>query len=196
MRADRKTRQAWRRAESDEDDAAKQVFSGLKRREMSDLETCRRVWEQELDPLAVCEAVRQSNLPDWLTSALLVLLTDGQYVADRPLRNRMWAERRKHATDGARAGNVAMLRTLPEHPQTWRIAFELGEHLSRMNSNVAAVSAAGAKKSYERVRQSLEEYPYRYHRARPGMGARIDEAWAYMLALMKEHMSTPKKAAK
>lgn len=182
MRLDHTRRRPWRRRRAV---PAPSVFEELARRELHDLETCRKVWEHEADPVAVCEAVRQSNLPEWLTSAVLVLITDGEtgYPA---LRSRMWRSRTHDAVAAHRAACVALARDATQLELTWHEAYVLGQLAAhRASPEARLVGAAGSKRTYDSVRRSLRSHPWRYHRPRAGLGERIDQAWAYMLGLMK-----------
>jgi hypothetical protein len=187
MRRDHTPQKPWRRQSADgQPDEAARVFRELQRRELRTIEACRQAWEQEHDPLAICEAVRQASLPDWLTSAILVLVTDGEagYPA---LRKRMWKSRTEAAADATRAAEIAGVRTHPQLPRTWELSFALGERFARDDyPDIDAVGNAAAKRSYHRVRRELSTHPWRFQRARPGMQARIRDAWGYMLSLMED----------
>ncbi len=142
------SRRPWKRRDADALPDPEYLFRELQRRELRDLETCRRVWEQEFDPLALCEAVRQVDLPEWLRSALLVMLIDRPTTKGlRP--GMLWRTRATNAIDAIRAAEVAGVRTHPELPQTWEMAFLMGEHFARDHGDdIPAVSPEGAKRSY------------------------------------------------
>lgn len=73
----------WRRRRRGDTDPAT-VLRELQRRQLNDLEDCRIACERAVDPLAVCAAVAKSDMPEWLTDAVLVLLTDGARGAKTP----------------------------------------------------------------------------------------------------------------
>jgi hypothetical protein len=152
------------------------VVAEIQGRELSDLDTCRRVWQDGGDPLALLEAVRLAGLPEWLTDALLLALSDASF--ERPMLPSMWRSRVKHARDAHRASAAASARTffdqIPEI--TWQKAFALAA--SRVCDVFAAephVSPAAVKKSYQAVSKGLAD-AHRYYRARPGMQESIEAA--------------------
>lgn len=145
MRRDGKSQTPWKRKNADPLFDPKRVFDELARRQMRDLETCRLVWEQEGDPLALCEAVRQSDIPDWLASSLLVMLTEGVDIRTN-VRLKAWRARTRHARDAVRAHAVAGARSHPELPQTWELSYVLGEHFTRERfDDLPSVSPAAMK---------------------------------------------------
>jgi hypothetical protein len=149
---------------------------------MSGGDRCRSVWEQGGDPLAVCVAVIASDLPDWLKNAVLVLVT----MPD--LSERWWRGRTRDAIDAIRAAEIAGIRAHPEAKArnggyTWEEALDLGEHFARRREGTGALTAAGAKRVYERVVKGLEEHT-RYHRAPEGTVERIKQAWRNQEAIM------------
>lgn len=181
----RRNQRPWRKRNDDAPGGPGVVFTELQKREMRDLETCRKVWEQEQDPLALCEAVRQCAIPDWLRSSLLLFLTDS---SDSSLlkAERLWEERRRHAIDATRAAEIAGARSHPDVEMTWEMAYQVGERFARDDySNMPMAGLAGAKKSYHTVRSNLALAPYRYYRAMPGMQECIRSAWAYFLGIMQ-----------
>lgn len=180
-------RQGWTRAGSD-DPAA--VMDALNARELESLEVCRHVWEHENDPVALCEAVRLVDVPEWLRSALLVLITDGE-EGYPSWRRRWWRTRRQHATDRARAAHIAMARAhavrLP-----WEQARQVGDRLARERyPEIPEVSDAGLKRAYDRVRRSLAGARGRYYCARAGLGERIQAAWEELARIIEASL-TPK----
>jgi hypothetical protein len=192
MRA--QTYQPWRRKDTNPDSDPEKILLELQRRELTDLERCRQVWEREFDPLALCVAVTKSNLPEWLTNALLVQLTDGQ-GSYPSYRERLWRDRRQHAIDGRRAAFVAGVRAHPDHPTTWDDAYEIGEELARLSTDMSTVTPAGAKKSFQRVCRGLQR-PGRYYRAPLNFTSRIRNAWAHFLSLMTIDIESQKVGTK
>lgn len=181
---------AWQRQSPNPETDPTRILQENRTRELRDLDTCRRVWEQEQDPLALCEAVRRSDLPEWLSHALLVMLTDGE-VGYPELRRRMWRARRRHAEDWARVSAMASARA-PSEGMTWDLSARVGDVRAReVYGDVAAVSPEGMKRAYQRVCRGLA-HPGRYYRAREGMHERIRAAWAYMLGLMKASLNDSK----
>ena len=98
MRRDGKPHRGWKK-----NDTAEKVLQDLQSRELQDVETCRKVWQEDRDPMALCEAVRQSaGIPAWLQDALLVVLTDGVF-GDRPAcMSELWKERFRHQNEAIR----------------------------------------------------------------------------------------------
>jgi hypothetical protein len=181
-------RKGWTRAGS-EDPAA--LMEALSARELETLDVCRRVWEHEGDPLAVCEALRFVDVPEWLRSALFVLITDGErpYPA---LRRRWWRERRRHGFDGMRAALIARVRTYPDHRFSWQDARRIAdEHALESYPDLPPVTDAGLKRAYDRVRRSVADAPNRYYRGRPGLHERIHAAWEELARIIDASL-TPK----
>lgn len=161
------------------------VFRQLQQRELTDLETCRRVWEDEMDPLAVCEAIRQSDLPDWLAHTLLLFVTNDSEHRLVDI-DELWRTRKANAIDATRAAEVAGARSHPEVDMTWDTAFLIGEKFAGEGYGaMPRVSPDGAKKSYYSVRAGLALAPSRYYRAMPGMQERIRDARVYLVGLLK-----------
>jgi len=160
---------AWRKADAGVDPT--RLLAELERRTLSDLATCQRVWEDEADPLAVCEAVRQVDLPGWLLDAVLLLAADSE-----GLTRALWTERRTHAVDKARAASVAAARTGDE-PSTWDQALPRADLATRrLFTDMPSVSPAALRKSYQRVGRDLDSRESRYYDAKPGLDEQIAAA--------------------
>ncbi len=161
----------------------------LNKRVLADVDTCKRVWQSSGDPLAICEAIRQSQLPEWLADAVLVLLADG--AKDAKLLRTGWRRRTRDAVDAERAGQVASMRSHPTHPQTWDLALKLADESSRSRyDDMPAVSSAALRKSYQRVVKELPKDPLSFHHGSPGLSARITKAYFRELGISKEELGT------
>lgn len=200
MRRDVRRRRGWQRKHSQPtitDPAA--VFRELQKREMRDLETCRLAWERGENPLALCEAVRQSNLPQWLANGLLLMLIDGvaPYSVRYRLRARLWKEHRQDVIDATRAAETAAVRAHPEWERvpdqrpTWEESFAVGnEFAAEKYSDLPKVSGPAMKRSYQRVCRGLSD-PARYYRARPGMHQRLTpDCQAHTVVCAMTHQSS------
>ena len=164
------------------------VYTGLKERVLSDMDTCRRVWEEEGDPMALCEAVRRADLPIWLADSLLVLLTNGQGgYPDTELLERAWDQRNKNDLDRSLALSIAMFRTHPKANLTWEQSRLHGESFARERSQTRAVGDSSAKKTFYKVKKSLTTHRSRYFYAPDGLGDRIQAAWQYVLDVMRRN---------
>lgn len=149
---------------------------------MLTLDVCRRVWHEERDPLALCEAVRQCRLPSWLIDALLVLLTEDQAGAYRPVKRGLWQRRTRHAKHAALAHAVASLRGNSEaagEPMKWEAAQTLAAEAVRARfDDMPKATWQVAKKWYTRVGADLELHPSRYYTASAvDFSERLDRAW-------------------
>lgn len=164
---------AWKR----EDSPTQHILDELARRRLTDLDTCRAVWETEDDPLALMEAVRLLGLPEWLEDALLLAVSDG--TLGHPVFAKEWRRRSAAAVDRARAEAVASGRSkIDEAPVfTWDVVLKLADlRVRRVYRDVPAVSADAVKKSYQRVAKGLKASPGKYFTARADMGARVAAA--------------------
>jgi hypothetical protein len=191
----RPARRAFRK-ETHGTDAASTVFGELQQRQLTDLDTCRRVWEDEVDPLALCEAVRLASLPEWLVDSLLVMMTEG-VNGYPPLRRKLWRDRARAMNDAVRALNVAGVRVHPQLPRvSWKQSYAIGEELAaRQYNDMPRVSPARAKSSYESVRRNLVAHPMKYYLARDGMKQRIDLAWGNTLDAWQAQLSNRAQGA-
>lgn len=182
MRQDGRPSTPWHRKHSKA--KTKAVFLDLQRREMRDLETCRQVWEQDGDPLALCVALIQTDLPEWLKSALLVQLTDG--IAWPSLREGAWRRRTRDAVDAIRAVEFAGVRSHPTFKATREMAFLMGEHFTRTKfPDLGTITAAGMTAAYARVCRGLANQPWRYYSPPKGTDQRIKAAWTYMQGVLE-----------
>jgi len=186
----------WRRKVADPSFVGPQtVLRELQRRELSDLETCRHVWEQGADPLALCAAVTHAKLPEWLTSALLVMLTDRAGGWPSMPVKKWWRQRTQRAIDGVRAAHVAACRIHPEGPQTWESSFLLANELARKDHKAIPSVArfdnppkiSGIKRSYQKVQRGLVD-PCRFYHAPNGTNERILLAQVYTLGVMRSSL--------
>jgi hypothetical protein len=177
---------SWRRRDSNPDTDPALVFRELQARQLRDIETCRQAWEQEGDPAAVLEAVRAMRLPDWLSSAIVVLVTDGEagYPA---MRRRLWLDHSRAMTDRARVFQIAGVRTHTD--ATWRESFAVADRLTRGQfDDMPTATAAGLKRAYQRVSTGLKLNAFRYYVAMPGFAEFIERAWTRQLEVMKAAM--------
>jgi hypothetical protein len=162
------------------------VLETLNSRRLSDLETCRAVWESEADPLALVAAVTLCDgapLPEWLTDVVLAVLTEGSVLGLSLRLPRQWRLRGSRATDAARAAHAAALRAHPglETPP-WHIAHAVGARLASEDyDDLPEVSGHVAKKSWQRVLRGLA-HRWRYYLAPEGIHARVLTAWERTLS--------------
>jgi hypothetical protein len=126
-------------------------------------------------------------MPEWLTDALLVLLTDEAEGGPLVIRLRQrWAKRRQDAIDAARAQTVAFARTHPDlPPQTLEMAHLLAERYVRSKyPNVSAVGPEAIKKAYRLVCQRLRSEG-RYYDAPDDFADRLQRARESLLRLIE-----------
>ncbi len=159
------------------DPAPGDVFRELQRRRLGDLEDCRLAWERCGDPFALVVALMMSELPEWLSDALLLIVADDVGDQGRPAINlrQRWRRRSNDAVDALRAMQTAAFRAHPQLPLTWENSYWNASRL--IHSKIAdspAVTEAAMKKSYERVRKGLRN-PGRYFAAK-GVEPRLDLA--------------------
>jgi hypothetical protein len=171
----KKPSKAWSKKKKKAGLTPAEVMEQLNSRVLVDLETCRKVWETEGNPVAVVEAVRQAELPEWLADALLILLT-AEPVFKKPIARSMWEHRDKDMSDAARAGIVAVHRGHPQHQSTWG---EIGEQAPTFltdHFDTPRVSGEAMRASYELVARTLEARPAAYYQQMPGMPDRMAAA--------------------
>lgn len=156
-----------------------QVLEQLNSRVLIDLETCRNVWEREGNPVAVVEAVRQAEMPEWLADALLMLLT-AEPVFGKPIARSMWEEREKDMTDAQRAV-VAAARAHPQQPATWEMIGKWGPEFLAKHFDTPRVSGEAIRASYNKVAATLADRPCAYYQQMPGMPDRMAEAIARLM---------------
>lgn len=183
MKRDNTHGRAWkggRNAKKLQSPTAEQVTRELSNRVLSDMDTCRRVWQGNGNPVAVCEAVRQSDLPEWLADAILVLLT-AEPILGKPVARSMWKNRDAETTDAARASVLAALRSAPQ-PVTWEAAGNVASTAAAKSfDGIATVSWEHARTSYKRVARSLQTNPTSYYQALPDLPERIAQAVARLM---------------
>ncbi len=171
--------------------SAERLLLELNRRQLDDLDTCRRVWQSEYDPVAVIEAVRQSKLPAWLEAAVLVLLTEGRGSYPH-LPGDPWRERKRHATDAERAAMLADQRVFGEDGTTWDQAAKQGERLTHERYDLSVVGPQAMKKAFRSVRHGLSEHEGRYYRPSAGLHERIAWAWEHVIATLESRLRRAK----
>ena len=184
QRLDRKPRKGWSRSDSE-----KNLFDELNKRQMVDLETCRRVWEEDRDPLAVCSAVSLCrDIPEWLVDAVLVMLTDGVAKYQPAIIKDLWEQRTRDANDRVRAqASVAARVQFPELGLTAeksRLVGELLTHEKYNDPEFATVGASSMKKAYRTVAKGLTARS-RYYLGTRGISDRIDQAWLAVIERWK-----------
>lgn len=177
----------WRKRKSNAETDPAAVFQELRRRQLADLDDCRLAWEREADPLAVCVAITKCDLPEWLTDALLVLLTDEQL--ERPVLKlrRRWAKRGRDAADAARAEVFAALRGgyagIPlARLEVARVA--ANRIVRERYTDVEELGEDAIKAIYSRVCRRLRD-PGRYYHAPEGFADRVQRARVALLRLIE-----------
>ena len=136
------------------------------------------MWEHERDPGAVLEALRLVDLPEWLCSALVVLVTDGEVFGMKPLRKRMFLDRAKRLTERERAFQIAVARAVAG--ETLDQAIVTAKDLNKLNfprDGFDGLTNAGMRRAYERVAQRLQAHPFSYYVHLPGLQTFIADAW-------------------
>ncbi|MBM3466087.1 MAG: hypothetical protein FJX76_28695 [Armatimonadetes bacterium] len=103
MRRDQRHNRPWQRKSTS---APAAVYREMHHRRLDDLTACRTAWEQASDPLALCVAVDNADLPEWLVDALLPLLMDDS----GGLLKSLWRQRRRDMIDAWRAVQVTRAR--------------------------------------------------------------------------------------
>jgi hypothetical protein len=161
--ASKRHQRPWQRRSSDIAAVAKE----LARRRLATLEDCRTAWELGRDPLALAVALTKSDLPQWLTDALLLAL----YAP--ALLDQLWDAKHRDTEDSARAWEV--VRALPG--ETWERAYEIAATTVAENYD-GATPATGhaAHRSYTMVARRLKANPGRYYWDDKAHSERIREA--------------------
>jgi hypothetical protein len=175
----------WRRGDSVD---PAQIMDALNGRVLNDTETCRAVWEHSQNPLAVCEALRRSDLPEWLRSAAVFLIVDGS-EGGRRFAKKAWRGHHLDSLDKIRAGHVAKLRAYPGAAVTMEQACLEADMLTRARYKEAmpSVTTRGIQAAFTRVCTRLRD-PWRYFSAPPGLHLCINAAYDDFLRLMKANV--------
>jgi len=177
----KKPNRGWRR--SHVSSVAEQVALELSGRELSDLEVCRQVWEDELDPLALCVAVTQSGLATWLEAALLMMLTENMPGVYRPLKRELWQRRNRHSKQATYAYLVAAERAnseQDERPLRWEDARETCIRTTAGRyDDMPVVGPEVVQKAFTEVRAALARYPSRFYVAPGVISERLDQVWKH-----------------
>jgi hypothetical protein len=176
----------WRRS-----NGYAELLRALEGRQLDDLERCRIAWEGQLDPVAVCAAVVHSDLPPWLTDALLVLLSEQSELGLSAKSAEQWEARKADMLDRARAEAYASALTLIPELKTrttdtkavtaGRVAVN---RVKEVHAHESAVGDEAIKASHRRVRNGLKN-PGRYYLAPKGLQERVLAAWDSFLQLVK-----------
>jgi hypothetical protein len=168
----RRRNRSWQRRGHDLKTDPAVILRELQRRQLNDLEDCRLAWQEDGNPLAVCVALTKCDLPEWLTDALLELLTLEAHDPKRGARLRdRWARQHRDDVDAARAQAVALARTGMQ-PITWDEARVVAERFLREQyTDVEAVDGEALKRSYRLVCERLTDGA-RYYYAPPEFEAR------------------------
>ncbi len=163
-------------------DKPAQVFAELAKRQLTDMDSCREIWTNSADPLALCAAVTLAEVPEWLRDALLVLLADG--AADAGLQRLLWKVRKRDERDAARAAEVAGLRCHPQVLVPWDLALRMADLFVRdHHSDEPSVSPEAIKQSWQRVSRGIAD-PARYYFV-PDVAQRVSASGARVLALLE-----------
>lgn len=170
---------AWQRKDAAPGTGPADVLKELQRRQLTDLATCQAVWEHEQDPGAVLEALRRVDLPDWLRSALVVLVTDGEVFDIKPLRRKLFRDRAARLIERGRAFQIAGVRSQTD--ATWDQSFVVAKRLNENDfptAGLGVITPAGMKRAYQRVARTLQAHPFSYYVHMPGLQDFIAGAWS------------------
>jgi len=135
----------------------------LDRRELRNLEDCRRLWEEHADPLALVFGLLMAEVtkewPWWLVSGLLLALCaedEGLKLAGLRLGPR-WKATRKAMNDAKRATAVLAVRHDPTASSTWTDAFTRAATLATKHGGADPVGAETVRNSYSRAIKGLAD---------------------------------------
>jgi hypothetical protein len=169
-------RRGWQRRKAVATLTPDQIAENIADRQFRDLETCRRVWTEEQDPTSILSAITHTDLPEWLSDAILAMLfASGGPPKYDPFR-RLWERQGQQEIDGYRARLLGLVRAESKVP--WESAQEvaaLAAHRFRKHTQ-PLVSGAAIKRSYHKVRLALPRHKSRYYSPTSEAALRLREA--------------------
>ena len=178
----RRTGYAWRRRKDHNQDPAR--MADLDRRELTNLEECRRVWEEHADPLALTVGLKMAEdlgtCPTWLVDGLMLALwAENAAMLPRLAGLRLgplWAAKVREMNDVQRTAALLAVRNRPGAPdQREQNAKATAGDLAADHAGADPAGASSVRDSYHRVREGLAEAG-RYWQTQPHVLHRLHRA--------------------
>ena len=166
----RRTGSAWHASKNKD----RERMAEIDRRVLTDLDDCRRVWEQHADPLALLVGVLMAEVletwPTWLVDGLVLALCaeDAETKLEGLRLGPRWAAKHREMADAKRAATVLALRHHPDKREKWVDAQETAGERQPEVAGTDPVSAETVRKSYGRAIKGLAD-DGAYWQAPPGV---------------------------